>query len=321
MKPCSCCTCQELQGNQEVRDIVWACFVAAGHRQSSVLWAQVAAEEELGQCSPTVFQGNVMVIFLDAVWIWWNNQSSILHKSSTTVSFLVCPCTYTIQTRYVRVCTKYVLVCTNMYQRTANLWVEGMEAHLWQIEGIASCMHHTPEQLRLPFHTAKGSHSTVHYMCSQNMVELLVTMLVICMLLLDVWHPRVCITLRSTKSCQTGLSDIHPGVYRYTPSTYQYILVCIKYILVHPQHVMVHMSMYWYIPVCTKSIPACTEYILICTFLYQVHTSTCSVHIITTLLMLVYTRYNKLQYCTAINRHKQVHPWTISVYTTLYNWS
>ncbi len=29
-----------------------------------------------------------------------------------------------------------------------------MEELLWQIEGTASCTHHTPEQLRLPFHTA-----------------------------------------------------------------------------------------------------------------------------------------------------------------------
>ena len=54
----------------------------------------------------------------------------------------------------------------------ANLRVEGMEALLWQIEGIASCTHHTPEQLRLPFHTAKCIQSTVHYMLMKNMVEL-----------------------------------------------------------------------------------------------------------------------------------------------------
>ncbi len=98
----------------------------------------------------------------------------------------------------------------------------------------------------------------------------------------DVWHPRVCITLSSTKSCQTGLSAIHPGVNRYTPSTYLYILVCIKYILVHAQHMLILMSMYWYIPVCTEYILVCTQYILICTFLYQVHTRTSSVHIRTT---------------------------------------
>jgi hypothetical protein len=67
------------------------------------------------------------------------------------------------------VCTKYILsmhwVCTGMHLVctsycfqiiliAANLKIEGMEAVLWQIEGIASCKHHTPEQLRLPFHTA-----------------------------------------------------------------------------------------------------------------------------------------------------------------------
>ncbi len=37
-----------------------------------------------------------------------------------------------------------------------------MEVFLWQIEGIASsCTLHTPEQLRLPFHTAKCSQSTI----------------------------------------------------------------------------------------------------------------------------------------------------------------
>ena len=47
-----------------------------------------------------------------------------------------------------------------------------MEVLLWQIEGIASCTHHTPEQLRLPFHTAKCSQSTAHNMFMKDMVEL-----------------------------------------------------------------------------------------------------------------------------------------------------
>ncbi len=42
----------------------------------------------------------------------------------------------------------------------------------------------------------------------------------ICMRPLDIWHQRVWITQCSTKSCKTGLSVIHPGVYRYTQSTY-----------------------------------------------------------------------------------------------------
>ena len=60
-------------------------------------------------------------------------------------------------------------------QSAANLWVEGMEALLWEIEGIASCTHHTPEELRLTFHTAKSSQSTVHDIFMKNMVELLST--------------------------------------------------------------------------------------------------------------------------------------------------
>ncbi len=80
--------------NQEERDIVRASLVAACLRQSAALWAQVAAEEELGPYSPTVFQGNIMAIFLNAVRKWRNNQNSILCRSSATISFLVYCCTY-----------------------------------------------------------------------------------------------------------------------------------------------------------------------------------------------------------------------------------
>ena len=71
---------------------------------------------------------------------------------------------------YIPVCTRYILY--EISESAADLWVEGMEALLWQIEGITSCTHHTPEQLRLPFHTAKCSQGTVHYMGIKNMVEL-----------------------------------------------------------------------------------------------------------------------------------------------------
>jgi hypothetical protein len=39
----------------------------------------MALEEELGTGIPTVFQGNIMVILLNAVRIWWNNNYSVLH--------------------------------------------------------------------------------------------------------------------------------------------------------------------------------------------------------------------------------------------------
>jgi hypothetical protein len=51
-----------------VLEIVWACFVTAGPLHSSSLQVQVAAEEELGSCCPTVFQGNIAIL-LNAVWV------------------------------------------------------------------------------------------------------------------------------------------------------------------------------------------------------------------------------------------------------------
>jgi hypothetical protein len=54
----------------------------------------VAAEEELGTYSPTVFQVNSMAILLNAVRVRGNNQHSILHKRSTRASCMVCTGTY-----------------------------------------------------------------------------------------------------------------------------------------------------------------------------------------------------------------------------------
>ncbi len=74
--------------NQVVPEIVWACSVTTVLQHSSALLAQVAAEKELGPCSPTVFEVNIMiiVILLNAVRIWGKKQHSILHKSSITAS-------------------------------------------------------------------------------------------------------------------------------------------------------------------------------------------------------------------------------------------
>jgi hypothetical protein len=97
--------------NQVVPQIVWACFVTAGLWHLSTLWEQVAAEEELGQCSPTVTQVNSMVVLLNAVRVWRKPQHSILQKSSTTALFVVCTCTYLVLSMYHSklVCTKYVV--------------------------------------------------------------------------------------------------------------------------------------------------------------------------------------------------------------------
>ena len=63
------------------------------------------------------------------------------------------------------------------YEHTMNeiavyLRVEGMKALLWHIKRITPCKHHTPEQVRLPFHTAKSSQGTIHYTGIKNMVQL-----------------------------------------------------------------------------------------------------------------------------------------------------
>jgi hypothetical protein len=59
--------------NQVISEIIWACFVTASFWHSSTLWAQVATEKELGACSPTVLQGDGMVILLDGVRVWRND--------------------------------------------------------------------------------------------------------------------------------------------------------------------------------------------------------------------------------------------------------
>ena len=83
----------------------------------------------------------------------------------------VCTSTYSVHmsmTEYVLACTEYV----HHMNASTNFGIKGMETPLWQIEGITSGTHSTPEQLRLPFHTSKCCQSTVHHMHIKNMVEL-----------------------------------------------------------------------------------------------------------------------------------------------------
>jgi hypothetical protein len=46
-------------------EIIWACIVAGFLRHSSSLRVQVAAKEQMGPCSRTVFQGNIIAILLN----------------------------------------------------------------------------------------------------------------------------------------------------------------------------------------------------------------------------------------------------------------
>ena len=91
----------------------------------------LAGEEELGACSPTVLQGNIMAILLNGVRVWRNDQYCILHKCHI-LSFKnrVHTSTYS-----VHICmTEYVLVYTediHHMNASSNLGVEGMEVYTY----------------------------------------------------------------------------------------------------------------------------------------------------------------------------------------------
>ena len=152
--------------------------------------------------------------------------------NSTTESFLVCPCTYSVQTRYVRVCKEYVLVCTNMYQSTANLWIEGTSG----IRVFASCCARLnpvkqASVLRLYIQECTGTHQ-VHTSIYWSVSSTYLYILSIC------WYIWVC-----------------TNTYQNVLSTYLYVPFCIKYILVHPQYILEQrcsclfiQGTTWYIP-------------------------------------------------------------------------
>jgi len=72
--------------------VIWAVFVVSVLRQSSILRTQIACEEELLVCIPTVFPGDITMILLDAVRIRRNNNHGVLHTE-----------------------IQYIIVCTSMY--------------------------------------------------------------------------------------------------------------------------------------------------------------------------------------------------------------
>ncbi len=61
------------------QEVIRANFVRPVLRLQSASRTQVAVEEELGACIPTVFKGNMVYIFCDAVKIWWDHDYGVLH--------------------------------------------------------------------------------------------------------------------------------------------------------------------------------------------------------------------------------------------------
>jgi hypothetical protein len=60
-------------------EVIRADFVLRVLRLPSTSRTQVALEEELGACIPTVFEGNIVYIFCDSVRIWRDHDNGVLH--------------------------------------------------------------------------------------------------------------------------------------------------------------------------------------------------------------------------------------------------
>jgi hypothetical protein len=65
--------------NQGVTNVIRANSAALVFWQSPILWTHNTCEEELGTCIPTVLQGNIVAILLNAVRKRWDHNNGILH--------------------------------------------------------------------------------------------------------------------------------------------------------------------------------------------------------------------------------------------------
>ena len=69
---------------------------------------------------------------------------------------------------YTYIPCMYVFVtCVYLY-----LWIHSMKSVFWHIKWITSGTHGAPAQIRLPFHTPKGTQDTINNMSLQNMIQL-----------------------------------------------------------------------------------------------------------------------------------------------------
>ena len=117
---------------------------------------QIALEEELRTCIPTVFQRNSMTILLNAVRVRRNNNHSVLCLK---------PCILVYMLVYTSIYVQYE--CIYSY-----LGIEAMKTSLWHVERVTSGTHCPSEQLGLPLHTAKSCQFTCHNMVMQDAVQL-----------------------------------------------------------------------------------------------------------------------------------------------------
>ena len=67
----------------------WTNFVCTVPGLSSMFRTQMALEEELLTCKPTVFQGNGMMILLKAVRVWLNNYYVVLCLKQSISAYML----------------------------------------------------------------------------------------------------------------------------------------------------------------------------------------------------------------------------------------
>jgi hypothetical protein len=72
--------------DQGAFNVIWAFYVGSVFRQSPMLWTQNTCEEELGTGIPTVIQGNIVAILLNAVRKRRDHNNGILHTGIHLIS-------------------------------------------------------------------------------------------------------------------------------------------------------------------------------------------------------------------------------------------
>ncbi len=100
-----------------VREVIRAAYVCLILWGSPTLWTQVAGKEKLGTSIPTVFQQNIIGIFLNTVRVRRDNKDGVLHKTKLDVRIqskikVYVYCIYIVYTTYVHVYNLFVHVLT-----------------------------------------------------------------------------------------------------------------------------------------------------------------------------------------------------------------
>ena len=115
-----------------------------------------------------------------------------------------------VYSQYIQVKYKYVNVY-NMYIHVYTmyvhyLWIHSMKSVFWHIKWITSGTHDSPAQIRLPFHTPKGTQGTINNMSLQDMIQLCrgPTTSRLCPLISFIWKSQLILQVLTNPLCQLG---------------------------------------------------------------------------------------------------------------------